>query len=216
MGRAVLLLIDLVNPLDFEGGDALLHHACPMARRIAELQRRTREARIPTVYVNDNFDAWHLGFRELVEQVRGGPGPGRALLDAIEPDPQRDYFVLKPMHSGFFGSALAVLLQRLGAKTLILAGIAADSCVFLTASDAHMRGFEVVVPADCVACEREQDKHHALQQMERVLKADIRPSRELRLRAGPDGGSVEPASPLPGTKPAPVAVAAAGAAREKG
>ena len=213
MGRAALLLIDLVNPLDFVGGELLLRHAQPMARRIAELQQRTRAARIPTVYVNDNFDAWHLGFRELVERVRSGPGPGRVLLECIEPDPQHDYFVLKPMHSGFFGSALAVLLHRLGAKTLILAGVAADICVFLTASDAHMLGFDLVVPADCVACEREEDKQHALQQMKRVFAADIRPARELRLRAGPEGGSVE--APVSDAKPARTPFGAAVAAREE-
>ena len=214
MRLAALLLIDLVNPLDFVGGELLLRHAQPMARRIAELKQRTRAARIPTVYVNDNFDAWHLGFRELVERVRNGPGPGRALLDWIEPDPQHDYFVLKPMHSGFFGSALAVLLHRLGAKTLILTGVAADICVFLTASDAHMLGFELVVPADCVACEREEDKHRALQQMKRIFDADIRPARELRLHAGPEGGSVEPPAPRSGARPAPYPFGAAVAARE--
>jgi nicotinamidase-related amidase len=193
LGPAALVLIDVVNPLDFEGGEELLRHAEPMARRIAELQRRTREVGIPTVYVNDNFDAWHLGFRELVEKVRSGEGRGRALLDVLEPDARRDYFVLKPMHSGFYCSALEVLLQRLGARTLILGGIAADICVFLTASDAYMRGFDLVVPADCVACEREERKQRALEQMERVLKSDIRPARELRLARGPEGGYMEPA-----------------------
>jgi nicotinamidase-related amidase len=180
---AALVLIDVVNPLAFEEGDRLLRHALPMAHRIVELQRRTRALGIPTVYVNDNFDAWHFGFRDLVEDVRAGAGPGRALLDVIEPDPQRDYFVLKPMHSGFFCSALEVLLRRLGARTLILAGIAADVCVFLTASDAYMRGFELVIPGDCVACECEERKQRTLEQMARVLKADVRPARELQLAA---------------------------------
>jgi nicotinamidase-related amidase len=178
-----LVLIDLVNPLAFEEGEELLRHARPMARRIAALQQRTRRAGIPTVFVNDNFDAWHLGFRELVEDVRRGDGPGRALLDEIEPDPRRDYFVLKPRHSGFYCSALEVLLARLGARRLILGGVAADVCVLLTASDAYMRGFELIVPSDCVASVHEQDKRRALEQMERVLKADVRPSCELRFGA---------------------------------
>lgn len=201
-GPAALLLIDVVNPLDFEGGEALLRQAEPMAGRIAELQERTRAVEIPTVYVNDNFDAWHLGFRELVEKVRGGGARGRALLEAIEPDAGRDYFVLKPMHSGFYCSALEVLLQRLGARTLILGGMATESCVFLTACDAYMRGFELAVPADCVASEREEDRRHALAHMERVLKCDVRPARELRLVRAPEGGGVErpegaPASAVP-------------------
>jgi nicotinamidase-related amidase len=190
-GPAALLLVDLVNPLDFPGGDVLLRRAVPMAERIAALQQRTRRAGIPTVYVNDNFGAWHLGFRELVEQVRSGRAPGRALLDAITPDPREDYFVLKPKHSGFFCTALEVLLRQLGARTLILAGVACDICVLMTAADAYMRGFGLIVPSDCVASERESDESRALEHMRRVLQADVRPAAELRLRAGPDGGRVE-------------------------
>jgi nicotinamidase-related amidase len=192
-GPAALLLVDLVNPLDFPGGDALLRRARPMAERIAALQQRTRDAGIPTVYVNDNFGAWHLGFRELVEQVRSGGAPGRALLDVLTPDPREDYFVLKPMHSGFFCTALEVLLRRLGARTLILTGLAADICVLMTAADAYMRGFRLVVPSDCVVSERESDESHALEHMRRVLQADVRPAAELRLRVRPNGGSVEAA-----------------------
>lgn len=188
---AALLLVDLVNPLDFPGGDALLGRALPMVERIAALQRRTRAAGIPSVYVNDNFGAWHLGFGELVEHVRSGRAPGRALLGAIAPDPREDYFVLKPMHSGFFCSALDPLLRRLRARQLILTGVACDICVWMTAADAHMRGFGLVVPSDCVASERESDELHALEHMRRVLQADVRPAAELRLRPGPDGGGVE-------------------------
>jgi nicotinamidase-related amidase len=183
-GTAALLLVDLVNPLDFPGGEALLHRALPMAERIAALQRRARRAGIPTVYVNDNFGAWHLGFRELVEHVRSGRAPGRALLDAIAPDPREDYFVLKPMHSGFFCTALEVLLRRLGARTLILTGLACDICVLMTAADAHMRGFGLVVPSDCVASERESDERRALEHMRRVLRADVRPASQLELGDG--------------------------------
>ena len=50
-----LLLIDVINDLAFDTGEDLLRHALPMARRLAELKRRVREARVPIIYVNDNF-----------------------------------------------------------------------------------------------------------------------------------------------------------------
>jgi nicotinamidase-related amidase len=193
-GPAVLLLIDVVNPLDFAGAAPLLRRARPMMRRVAELQRRARRAGIPTVYVNDNFGAWHLGFRELVQELRKSRKPGRALLEAITPDAREDYFVLKPMHSGFFCTPLEVLLRRLGAKTLILAGLAADICILFTAADAHMRGYGLVVPSDCVASEREPERRRALDYMRRVLGADVRPGRALRFRGGRGGGRVAPAA----------------------
>jgi nicotinamidase-related amidase len=179
--RSALLLVDVVNPLDFPGSEELLVHARPAARRIAALRRRAAGAGLPTIYVNDNFDCWHLGFRDLVERVRSGTGPGRILLEDLAPDPARDYFVLKPMHSGLFHTALEVLLRRLAVERLILTGFAGDICVLFTAADAHMRGFALAVPGDCIASQRAEDNRRALEQMERLLAADIRPSPQLAL-----------------------------------
>lgn len=47
---AALLLIDVINDLEFEGGDRLLTHAVPMAKRIAPLRRRAKQAGMPVIY----------------------------------------------------------------------------------------------------------------------------------------------------------------------
>ena len=52
-----LLLIDVINDLTFADGKALLKHALPMAKRIAALKRRAKQAGIPSIYVNDNLAA---------------------------------------------------------------------------------------------------------------------------------------------------------------
>jgi nicotinamidase-related amidase len=177
--RTALILVDVVNPLDFPGGQGLLVHAVPAAHRIAALRRRARDSGVPVIYVNDNFDCWHLGFRELVEQVRNGAGPGRVLLDELAPDLRHDYYVLKPMHSAFFHTAFEVLLRRLAVEKLILTGFASDNCVLFTAADAYMRRFDIAVPEDCVASQSAEDNRRAIEQMERLLKADTRPSPKL-------------------------------------
>jgi nicotinamidase-related amidase len=176
-----LLLIDWINPLDFEGGTELLEQALPAARTVAELKKQARAARVPVIYVNDNFDCWHLGFRELIARLREQRVPGTPLLDLLEPEHDEDHHILKPMHSGFFRTPLEVLLQRLGVRDLILTGLTADICVLFTANDAYMRGFGISVPSDCVASLRCEQNEHALRQMERALKADIRPSRQIAL-----------------------------------
>jgi len=174
-----LLLIDVVNALDFEGSARLVRHVRLASPRIAALRERARAACVPSIYVNDNFGSWHLGFRELAERVHAGGGPGKKLLEQLAPDFERDYFVLKPMHSGFFHSALEILLRRLAIRRLVLTGFAGDLCVLFTAVDAYMRGFELVVPADCVASETAADNRRALDQMERRLGADVRPASDL-------------------------------------
>jgi nicotinamidase-related amidase len=182
-----LLLIDVINPMDFDGASDLLPPAIAAARRIERLSRQARRDGIPVIYVNDNFDCWHLGFRELVEMFRQRRVPGLPIIEILAPAPESDFYVLKPSHSGFFRTGLEVLLERLEARTLILTGFAGDICVLFTANDAYMRGFRVVVPADCVASERAEDNDHALAQMARLLKADTTDSGQLNLQALRDG-----------------------------
>jgi nicotinamidase-related amidase len=190
--HVALLLIDVINPMDFQGAEALLPAATKAAQNIARLRRRARDADIPIVYVNDNFDCWHLGFSELVDKFRAARVPGLPIIRLLEPEPESDYYILKPCHSGFFRTGLEVLLERLGTRTTIVTGFATDICVLFTANDAYMRGFGVVVPRDCVASERESDNDHALRHMARLLKAEIVASDKLnfpRIQQRTDKGS---------------------------
>jgi len=73
-----LLVVDVINDLELDGGEALLTQALPMAEQIAGLKRRAKQAGIPVVYVNDNFGRWQSDFAKLLahcldEWVRGQP-----------------------------------------------------------------------------------------------------------------------------------------------
>ena len=70
---------------------------------------------------------------------------GKPIVDLLAPADD-DYFVLKPKHSGFFSTALSVLLRYLGVHTLILTGMAGNICILFTANDAYMRDFRLLVP----------------------------------------------------------------------
>jgi len=177
-----LVLIDVINAFDFPGGDQLLRLALPMAERLATLKRRAREAGVPIVYVNDNFGRWRSDFRSQVDHCLAGGSPGRRVVELLKPD-ETDYFVIKPKHSGFFATSLGTLLEYLRTKTVILTGVTADICVLFTANDAYMRDYNLIVPGDCVASVSEEENAHALRQMEKILKADVRPSSELDLKS---------------------------------
>jgi nicotinamidase-related amidase len=178
--RAALLLIDVVNPFDFGGAAQLLRHARPAARRIQALKRRAAGAGVPVVYVNDNYGDWHANFADLVERCSRPDSPGREVVRRVLPE-DGDYYVLKPLHSGFHSTSLDVLLGRLRVRTVVLTGFAAHICVLFTAMDAYMRGFEVVVASDCVASERPRQKALALEQMRAVVKARTAPSARIVL-----------------------------------
>ena len=174
-----LLLIDVINDLEFPEGDQLLRHALPMARRIAALKRRARQEGIPVVYVNDNFGRWRSDLNAQVDHCLRDGVRGQPVVELLRPG-EDDYFVLKPKHSGFFSTALDTLLEYLRARAVVLAGLAGNNCVLFTANDAYMRDLHLAVPSDCVASNTEEDNRYALDQMRKVLKADTRPAAEVR------------------------------------
>ena len=160
-----LLLIDVINDLEFEGGERLLRHARPMAHRIAELKRCAKAEGVPVIYVNDNFGRWRSDFRKLVSHCLADGTRGRPVVELLAPEDD-DYFVLKPKHSGFYHTTLDLLLDYLKVRTVVLAGMATDICVLFTANDAYMRDLEVIVPRDCVASGDRRKHTRALAQME--------------------------------------------------
>jgi nicotinamidase-related amidase len=177
-----LLLIDVINDMEFEGAEALAAAALPMAGRIATLKRRAKAAGIPSIYVNDNFGRWQSDFRRVVRHCLEDGVRGEAIARLLAPE-EDDYFVLKPKHSAFYATTLDILLAYLGARTVILTGVAGNICILFSANDAYMRDFHVVVPSDCVASNTERENRHALEQMQLILKADITPSTDLDLSA---------------------------------
>jgi nicotinamidase-related amidase len=180
--RAALLLIDVINDMDFEGSESLVRLAEPMAQRLRALKQRARRAGLPTIYINDNFGKWRSDFRSLVEHCIHDDVPGREVARILQPDAD-DYFVLKPKQSAFYGTTLDTLLRTLGTTRVILTGIAGDNCVLFSANDAYMRDLKLFIPCDCVASETREQNDYALALMARVCKANIAPSHELDLEA---------------------------------
>ena len=177
-GDLALLIIDMINDLEFDEGDKLLELAVPMARRLATLKNHFRSAGRPVIYANDNFGKWKSDFRFQVEHCLNDSVRGKPLVELLLPNDE-DYFVLKPKHSAFYATTLDVLLNHLQIKRLVITGVATDICVLFTGNDAYMRDFQIAIPADCVAANTQQRSDVALRLMRRVLKADIRESTEL-------------------------------------
>lgn len=180
VSTVALLLIDVINDLEFEGGEKLLPSALVMARHLAALKRRAKQAGVPAIYFNDNFGRWRSDFRCQVEHCLDEGMRGHEIARMLHPETD-DYFVLKPRHSGFYASSLEVLLSSLKSTTLILTGMAGNICVLYTANDAYMRGFDLVVPPDCIASNESEQNQQALRQIQSYLKAKILPSEEIDL-----------------------------------
>lgn len=176
--EVALLLIDVINDLEFEGSEKLLQYAQKMAENLVALKRRAKAAGIPVIYANDNFGRWRSNFHTQIEHCLNDGVQGEKIAKLLRPEDD-DYFVLKPKHSAFFSTTLEILLDHLGVNTLVMTGIASNICVLFTANDAYMRDYALYVPSDCVVANTEEENDYALHQMKTLLKADIRDSTDI-------------------------------------
>lgn len=53
--RCALIILDMINSFDFEGGERLAAQAMKMFRNIATLRETFAAHNWPVLYVNDNF-----------------------------------------------------------------------------------------------------------------------------------------------------------------
>ena len=178
--EAALLIVDMINDLDFPGGRNMLAAALSAARSICALSREARQAGVAVVYVNDNYGQWHSERSLIVEHCARDDAQGRQLVELLRPQDD-DYFVIKPQFSGFYSTNLPALLPRLGARRLILTGISADICVLFTAGDAHMREYDLWIPENCVASSEPQRTQWALDIMRNSMRAETRDTGQLSL-----------------------------------
>lgn len=164
-----LLIVDIINKMDFEGAKNLLAETRPILTPLVELKHICKSYNIPIIYVNDNFGLWQENVDQIVEECRGGLGD--SFVQALHPQ-QDDYFIIKPKHSGFYGTQLDILLKHLDVSRLIITGITTDMCILFTANDAYMREYEIWVPQDCTAAETSEAKKHALEILHTTLSID--------------------------------------------
>jgi len=184
--KQALLIVDMINDFEHEDGDELFRNVVPVAKNIAELKRRARAARVPTIFVNDNFKNWHDSFETTIKHVEKSSDEGRTMVELLQPNDE-DYYILKPHRSGFYKTPLGVLLSELGSCELIITGAATDMCVLSTAHDAQMRKYKIRVPRDCTAALKDEFRDQALDLMERVLEADTSPSTQIQFASDASG-----------------------------
>lgn len=176
-----LLIVDMINALDFPGNEQLVRDSSRLGHNVAALKRRCREAGIPAIYANDNQGRWRSDFATVIRYCDREGVPARQMVRQVLPDPE-DYLVLKPKHSAFYATPLDTLLQYMEVKTLILSGISSNSCVLLTASDAYVRDYKLFIPSDCVAGQNTEQHNKSLDLMRCNFAANTDYSTGLDLR----------------------------------
>ena len=176
MPDTALIVVDMLNTYDHEDADTLARSVEERLPNMVKL-RDAAKARedVKLVYVNDNYDEWEAGRETLIERAMDGKHP--ELVEPMAPEGDRP-FLPKGRHSIFYETALAHLLRVEDVECVVLVGQVTEQCIFYSALDAYLRGYEVVVPPDAVAHIDEHLAKAALEMAERNLHAKLVPAAD--------------------------------------
>src|SRR5213075_1734421 len=106
--KDALLIIDVINDLEFPGGEKVLPWAQRLIRPLARFRGQAHARGVPVIYVNDNFGHWQSSFEDVLKHCTRPRARGAKISRALRPT-SKDYFILKPRHSAFFCTSLVPL-----------------------------------------------------------------------------------------------------------
>ncbi|MBM7606749.1 nicotinamidase-related amidase [Metabacillus crassostreae] len=173
-----VLIIDMINDFQFNYGPILAKQAEDISHNISSLKKRAKSRGCPIIYINDHYQLWQADFSKIAEKCKNQLS--EKIIHKLFPEDD-DFFLIKPKHSAFYGTALNTLLYSLHIKDLIITGIAGNICVLFTANDAYMREYNLTIPPDCIASNTIEDNNFALKMMENTLKASISKSSNIKI-----------------------------------
>lgn len=169
--QSALLIIDMLNDFLEKEGALVVPDAKRIVPRVKQLLQEARQQGIPVIYITDSHREDDREFQywppHAVSDTWGGQ-----VIDELAPL-AGEYIVPKRRYSAFFGTDLDTLLRELDIKRLYLAGVLSNICVYATAMDASMRGYDVSVFRDGVASLSEETDSFIFKQLDEVLQAEL-------------------------------------------
>src|SRR5215210_2028239 len=87
-----LVIIDMINDLEFPEGKQLQGKAIAVAKKIAQLKQNLKKLKIPVIFVNDNFGKWQSDFRDQINHCLYDNVCGKELAEIITVS-EDDYYV---------------------------------------------------------------------------------------------------------------------------
>jgi ureidoacrylate peracid hydrolase len=177
--QAGLLVIDVQNDFAAEGGffhkvgadiAAIQSGVLPRLRGLID---GARAAGVPVIFVRAIYDPPVLSapMRERNERLgmtmpRCISGSWGAEFCGVAPEPG-EAVVTKHRYSAMVGTSLRDEIDRRGIRSLLLAGIATDTCVESTGRDLYFRDYYVTVISDCCGAHSQADHAAALRRFDR-------------------------------------------------
>ena len=168
--QTALLIIDMQRDFLEPGGfGEMLGNDVSQLRRTIEPNRKLlaawRAAGLPVIHTREGHRP-DLSDLPPAKKVRGhgkrtigDPGPmgrilirgepGHDIIPELYPLPTEPV-IDKPGKGAFFATDLHAILQNYGIRNLVVTGVTTEVCVNTTVREANDRGYDCLVPADCV------------------------------------------------------------------
>ena len=146
---------------------------------LVRLIEHARDAGVLVVFIQAIYDPQYLSAamrernrRRNVEMPRCITGSWGADFHVVRPAPGEP-IVIKHRYSAFTSTELNALLQRRGIGSLLLTGVATDTCVESTGRDAYFIDYYVTLVADCCGAFNDADHQGALERFDRDYGAIV-------------------------------------------
>lgn len=159
--HTAVLVVDMQNDFCAEGGyihktrNADMSENPALAERISALVESGRASGTSIVWIQANYEPRFLSPQAIIKREERQPGlvccAGGSWgweFFKVAPHPD-DILIEKHSFSAFFGTELDRLLRFRGIKTLIMTGVATNTCVESTLRDGFFLGYYIVLVEDC-------------------------------------------------------------------
>lgn len=194
--HSALLVIDVQNDFvasggffDRVGGDVavLQRHRVPNLLRLIDA---ARQAGVQVIFVQAIYDPDVLSdpmrernARLKMELPRCLTGSWGAEFYRVKPLPGEPV-IIKHRYSALVGTSLLDLLRQRGIRSLLLTGVATDTCVESAGRDAYFRDFYVTLVEDCCGAASEEDHRLALRRFDRDYGLVVRSGELMSVWSG--------------------------------
>lgn len=173
--KLAVIVIDMLN--DFIGGKLGFERAKVIVPNIRRLLDFSHKRGIPVIYICDAHSPEDPELKLWGEHAMAG-SEGAQVVPELSPT-KKDSILEKHTYDIFFNTDMDEMLRGMGVKRLVLTGVVTEICVQNSAAGAFLRGYEIVVPEDCVASPDESVHRASLEYMKRVYGVRITTSEEL-------------------------------------
>jgi nicotinamidase-related amidase len=148
---------------------------------IANLIRKAREKTVPVVYTKDWHSRGDPEFKLWGEHCLAG-SEGAKIVNELAPK-EGDITIKKATYDPWFKTNLEEILVNRVVRSLVVTGTVSNICVLHTAAGGAIRGFNIVLPLDCVSpleAYREIDQALAIRQISSVYLGKVTTSNRVK------------------------------------